>query len=217
MRAVNLLPRDEGRPERPSGLAVALGAVAVAAVTGAVGLAAMAASAKVADREAELAAARATLAAIPRERALTAAEARLVDLRSRRLGALAGALDGRLAWDGVIRQIAAVLPQDVWLSALRGETPDAPAPAPAPATTTAAGGAAAGTTASAPAPASEEGLTLEGFAYTHAAVARLLARLTVVRALDDVRLIRSERAPVPAGGSRVNFQIAAQLRAGGAS
>jgi Tfp pilus assembly protein PilN len=210
MRAVNLLPRDEARRERPNALAVVLAGVAVATVAGGVGLAAMAESAKVSDREAELAAARATLAAIPRERPLTPAESRLVDLRSRRVGALTDALAGRLAWDGVNRQIAAVLPQDVWLSALRGESPEPPAPAPAAGTAPAA-------TPAAPIQAPEDGLTLEGFAYTHTAVARLLARLTVVPALADVHLVRSELAPVPAGRSRVSFQIGAQLRTGGAS
>ena len=99
---------------------------------------------------------------------------------------------------------------DVWLSALNGETPVV-ASATAPAST----GAAPATTPVAT--ADGDGLTLEGFAYTHDAVARLLARLTVVPALDAVRRVRSELAPLPNGTVRVHFQIGAAVRPGSPS
>jgi Tfp pilus assembly protein PilN len=67
------------------------------------------------------------------------------------------------------------------------------------------------TSSSLPAPATE--LTISGYTYSQASVARLLERLAVVPDLTDVQLQNSAGAAV-SGQKVVNFTIVANIRAG---
>jgi hypothetical protein len=67
------------------------------------------------------------------------------------------------------------------------------------------------TAGSLPAPATE--LTIAGYTYSQASVARLLERLAVVPDLTDVQLQNSAGATV-SGQKVVNFTIVANIRAG---
>ena len=60
------------------------------------------------------------------------------------------------------------------------------------------------------------GFSIEGYTYSHDAVARLLTRLAVVPDLQQVQLITSEQAKL---GDRtiIHFKISANVRAPGAS
>ena len=127
MRAVNLLPRQhvEQKRERPN--AVALGA----GIGGAVVLLALVGGFLLANRSVDrqrqaLADARAVLAATPAHHLSAKTQAfrsTLLSQREQRSLALAAALGKRVAWDRILRRVALVLPNDVWLQSLSGTVP----------------------------------------------------------------------------------------------
>ena len=114
--------------------------------------------------------------------------------------AVGAALSERIAWDRILRKLALVLPEDVWLSGLTASRGSA------------AGGSGGGSAASAGGTA----LSLKGYTYSHEAVARFLARLAVVPDLANVQLQKSGRAEI---GDRplVEFGISAEVRPPGAT
>ena len=118
MRAVNLLPRDEGRKRRQPGavsLTAILGAVLVTAVL--CGWFLMASSG-VTDKRGELDARKAELLAIPLPDAPDTSQSTLVAEKDARLEALGKALSGRIAWDRILREVSLVIPDDVWLETM---------------------------------------------------------------------------------------------------
>ena len=131
MRAVNLLPRDEGRARRQPG------AVLLTAVLGSVLLTAvlcgwfMMASSGVSDKQAQLDGAKAELLAIPPPEAPDTSQSTLVAEKDARLTVLGTALGNRIAWDRVLREVSLVLPDDVWLETMSTNGPD-PAAAATP-------------------------------------------------------------------------------------
>jgi len=101
--------------------------------------------------------------------------------RSSRIAALQSALSTRTPVDRVMAQLSYVVPEDVWLSGLTmtipsdvASTPSAPGQAP--------GASSTGAT-----------VVLTGATYSQAAIARFLARLSTLSALDNVRLTESNR------------------------
>ena len=212
MRAINLLPRDDTRRTRtgpPSG-------VVIGAVVGAVVVTAVLAggflleSGKVAEKQRVLTDKQDELNAIPTPPpAATQTEDALVADKTARISALNSALARRVAWDRVLREIALVLPDDVWLDKLTGQAPLSSSvgssAAPAPAATT-------GPTAI----AASNQVSIEGFTYSQAAVARLLTRLAVIPDLVGVQLQRSGRVKQP-GPVVYSFLINANVRQAGAS
>ena len=196
MRAVNLLPADargRGGPsfKLPARRAPLLGAAAALAVLVLLSLAFISARSSVNENRAALELRRAELAAIPLPPPVSTASSGLADERTRRTAALAAALGGRVAWDRILRKVALVLPEDTWLSGLTGTAP-----------------------AATPAEGAPTGVVLNGFTYSHAAVARLLSRLAVVPELADVTLQSSTLTDVE-GRPAVQFGIAANIRPGG--
>ena len=204
MRAVNLLPRQqvEQRRERPNAV------VLVAAIGGAAVVLALVAGTLVANRSVNrqqqaLSSARAVLAVTPSHQLSVQTQAfrqQVLTQREQRSLALASALGKRVAWDRVLRRFALVLPGDVWLTSLTGNVPLDTAPT-----------ATATTTGSLPATATD--LTIQGYTYSQAGVARLLERLAVVPDFKDVQLQNSTTAVV-SGQTVVNFTIVANIRAG---
>lgn len=172
MRAVNLLPRDESRGRRQPG------AVSLTAVLGAVLLTAvlcgwfLMASSGVSDKQGELDGLRAELAAIPPPPPPPPSQSNLVAEKDARLSVLGKALASRIAWDRVLREISLIIPEDVWLEAMNTNGPDPAAAAPLP-------GQVAKTTG---------GFSITGYTYSHDGVARLLARLSVLPHLENVKL-----------------------------
>ena len=196
MRAANLLPSDlRTERRRPPAAAFAVGGfgLLVGALL-AVGF--VSAHAKVDDRQAELAAARAELAAVPQPVDRLPLPDTAKDGRAHALGS---ALSSRVPWDRVLREVSLVLPEDVWLSTL-----------------TARSGAAAPAGAAAPTAGTPQGLTVNGYTYSQEAVARLLTRLALVPDLTNVTLQKSARSEI---GEQpvVSFTIGADLKSGGAS
>jgi Tfp pilus assembly protein PilN len=211
MRAINLLPRDEKRRAGPSiPTPVAITALAgLILVTALLGILIVSAHGKVTTKQGELAQKDAELAAIPvpAQRELQQQDALVTD-KAARVSALNNALARRIAWDRVLREFALVLPDDVWLLNLA-------ATAPTPAATVAADPTSSSSTSSTPTLGGTLGFNIEGYTYSHDAVARLLSRLAVVPDLEHVQLGTSEVSKV---GTRtiIHFKIAAAVRAPGA-
>jgi len=195
VRAVNLLPRDEGRTRRQPG------AVSLTAVLGGVLLTAvlcgwfLMASSGVSERQGELDGLRAELAAIPPPPPPSESHSNLVAEKDARVTVLGKALSTRIAWDRVLREVSLVIPDDVWLEAMNTNGPDPAAAAPAPGQTEVPVG----------------GFNITGYTYSHDGVARLLARLSVIPHLQNVKLGSSV---LDKEGKRptVKFAITANLR-----
>src|SRR3954452_23055894 len=206
MRAVNLLPKDSARrtgPPVPTAVAATVigGLVLVSLM---ISVLLLSAHGKVKSRQLELAQKQAELAAIPvpAQNRLQQQDALVAD-KAARVTALNAALSKRIAWDRVLREFALVLPDDVWLLSL-----SATAPSSATATSTAS------STSSSPALGGQLGFSIEGYTYSHDAVARLLTRLAIVPDLQQVQLVTSEQAKL---GNRtiIHFKISANVRAPG--
>jgi Tfp pilus assembly protein PilN len=194
MRAVNLLPSETKRTREKPSVAVQLALVAPLVVAGLL---------------------QDDLAALPPPPAQRqGGNPALVSERALRIAALSTALQSRLVWDRILRQISAVLPGDVWLTTLSGQGPTPAPPPPPPTTTTTDTTTTTTTTTSAPAPPPPPvggPLSLVGYTYSQEGVARLLSRLAVVPALQDVKLVQSQQSDV-AGQTVVSFTISATVR-----
>lgn len=204
MRAINLLPREDARRGRQKTQWIVLVPVVGAVLlTGVLSFAFLSASGNVKDKQAELATLQDTLHAIPTpDASKVKSQSALASDKQVRVTALSAALSRRVAWDRIFRELSLVLPDDVWLATLSAKAPvssSVPA-APAP--------AAAGTTVAA------TEFTLDGYTYSHPAVARLLSRLSVVPDLVNAQLQQSTLTKV--GPSKaVHFVIVADVRAPG--
>jgi Tfp pilus assembly protein PilN len=206
MRAVNLLPRQSVQQKRAGGpnavvLVAAIGGAAV--VLGLVG-GFLLENRSVDRQRQDLSAARAQLAATPAHHlsAKTSAfRSAVLTQREQRSLALASAIGKRVAWDRILRRFALVLPDDVWLTSLQGNTPLDSAVTTATATTTSV------------LPPTPTALTINGYTYSQASVARLLERLAVLPDLKNVQLQDSHVAPL---GSQnvINFTIVSDIRKG---
>jgi len=165
---------------------------------------------KVKSRELELAQKQAELAAIPvpAQSRLQQQDALVAD-KSARVAALNAALSKRIAWDRVLREFALVLPDDVWLLSLSATAPSSAAATPV-------AGTSSTSSSSTPTLGGQLGFSIEGYTYSHDAVARLLTRLAIVPDLQQVQLISSQQAKL---GNRtiIHFKISANVRAPGAS
>ncbi len=196
MRAVNLLPRDEVKRSFEAKRGVVFGAAGGAAlVTVLLVTMTMSAGGAVGEKQAELDALRAEIAAVPAPTVQDATnDEALVAAKGARIGALSSALTSRVPWDRVLRQVSLLLPEDVWLTNLT---------ASAPTTSTAA-----------PTAAATSGFTLTGSTYSQNGVARFLSRLSVIPDLANVRL-QSSQSTIVSKRELVQFTILADVRAGG--
>lgn len=205
MRAVNLLPKDgQQASSKPQNMPALISTAAVVLVAGLLGIFYFSAKSTAATKEMELQDAQAELAILPSPAEIAAKNApqrTLATEHQARVAALSTAFTHRIAWDRVMRKISLVLPEDVWLQTLVATSPN-------PATGTAP-------------PASAPGqpptlMTMEGYTYSHDAVARLMTRLSVIPDLQNVWLVKSLRAEV---GQRpiVSFTIVADVRRPGAT
>jgi Tfp pilus assembly protein PilN len=206
MRAINLLPRDDvrrGGPQKRQWIVI-VPVVCAVLLSGVLSMLFLNASGKVKDRQAQLSGLQAELAAIPTpDASKVQTQTALATDKQTRVTALNDALSRRVAWDRIFRELSLVLPSDVWLTNLSAKAPVSPSLAGAPP-------APSGTAVAA------TGFTIEGYTYSHAAVARVLGRLGVVPDLVNIQLQQSTLQK--SGGSKiVHFIIAADVRGPGAS
>ena len=205
MRAVNLLPKDDAqRSKKPQNLPALVSSALIVLITGLVGVLYFSAKSEAQAKGMEVRDVKAELALLPTPSDLAAASAGTDQLRAEhvaRVAALSTALTHRVSWDRVLREISLVLPEDVWLKDMSAVSPATPG---ATATPNVVG-------------APPIGFTINGYTYSHDAVARFLTRLAVIPDLQDIWLERSARAEL-GGRSIVTFTIRAAVRsAGGAS
>jgi Tfp pilus assembly protein PilN len=194
MRPANLLPPDlarEGGARLPgAGAMVAVGAGAAVGVLLTGGF--IVEHGKVSKRENELATLQAQLAAIPAPKPSPVhVSPALSAERDARQAALDQALAQRVSWDTVLRELALVLPEDVWLRSLSAKS-----------------GADASTDPAAP--TAPTGMTMSGYTYSQEGVARLLTRLALVPHLTNVSL-QSSSASTIGTRSIVGFTVAADV------
>jgi Tfp pilus assembly protein PilN len=204
VRAVNLLPRDEGRKRTAAEAApIVVGLSLLLVGTVFVAFTLLSASTSVRDKRSALDDAERQLAVLPPLPAgPTPTEAGLASEQRSRVNAVASALSRRVTWDRVLREFATVLPSDVWLTSLAAKSPSSPASA-AP--------------AAPPAPnAAATGFVLNGYTYSQPAVARLLSRLSV---LPDLRNVQLQTSTLSKIGEQdvVQFTILADVAAPGAA
>jgi len=209
MRAVNLLPREQVVQKREARNPVAL----VATIGGAVVLLALVGGFLLANRSVDrqkqaLASARAELAVTPAKKLSAQTQSfrsSVLSQREERSLALASALGERVAWDRILRRMALVMPDDVWLTSLVGTVPLQSSLSTTTATTSA--------TTPSVLPPTATALTLQGYTYSQASVARLLERLQVLPDLKNVQLKQSATTDV-GGQTVVNWSIITDIRKG---
>jgi len=201
MRAVNLLPRDQGQHTiKKESLPVLVGACSGVLVAAVLGAMFMMGSGKVAAQQRKLDDLNRIYRALPPPPAgPSAAQQQLAGEQSARVSALSSALTSRVAWDRIFREFSLVLPDDVWLTTLTAKSPVSPA-------TNASSGSGTG------APSQ---FVITGRTYSHDGVARLLSRLQVVPDLTNVQLMSSALSKV-GRQDVVDFSIAADLKVAGA-
>jgi Tfp pilus assembly protein PilN len=191
MRAVNLLPRDEVPKSFANNRGIVFAAAGgTALITAALCTLMLGAGGSIKDSRANLESLNAQLVSLPAASATAASQdATLGAEKTARTGALSSALAERVAWDGVLRQISQVLPEDVWLASLQSTAATFPV-----------GGE--------PQPA---GVSMVGTTYSQSGVARFLSRLSVVPTLANVTLESS--LTTDAGSQKlVRFTIRAQVK-----
>src|SRR2546423_3690898 len=215
MQAVKLLPRDErrrGGPSIPTAVAItAIGGFTL--MVALLGFLFVSAHGTANQRRLELAQKQEELAAIPvPAQSQVQQQDALVADKQARVTALNAALAKRIAWDRVLREFALVLPDDVWLLNMTAKAPTLATTAPTTSTPSSTGSA----SPAAPALGGQLTFTIEGYTYSHDAVARLLTRLSVIPDLEQVQLVTSEQAKL-ANRKIIHFKIAANVRAPGAS
>lgn len=204
MRAVNLLPRDDQQRSRKRQNVPALVSTGlIVLVTGLLGVMYFSAKSTAEARDYDLQGVQAELATLPSPVELAAENApkqKLTAEHDARVAALSAALAHRVAWDRVLREISLVLPEDVWLKELHADAPNKPGLAPTP--VTAAG-------------QPPQLLSLAGYTYSHAAVARFLTRLALIPDLQNVWLERSQKM-ILAERPVIFFTVKADVRPAGA-
>src|SRR5712691_9588546 len=123
MRAVNLLPREPKRSRKRLTVVAQVAIVSPFVVGSLLAGGYLLASSKANDKKVTLQALQAELSALPAPARLPQTNPELAAQRDQRIAALSSALQGRLAWDRILRQISAVLPGDVWLTTLSAQSP----------------------------------------------------------------------------------------------
>lgn len=192
MRPVNLIPKDERRghlaPLRSGPLAYLLVGALVAALAGAITL--VVTANQIADSKAELVKVEAQTVAAKAKAARLAPYTQFHQLQQQRAETIANLADSRFDWERVMRQLALILPRDVWLTSLTGTATPGVA---------VNGGAGIAMRQSIPGPA----LEMVGCAVGQEGVARFVADLKDIDGVTRVGLQSSE-LPIgegPGGGS----------------
>ena len=211
MHAVNLLPKQlAAAPQRnlqPLALAGAAAVPVIAMVFVAIGYSSAhstvaAERAKFAALQTQIAALGGVTSAAQKPAADTAAVAQLNGLiaeRTARRVELDGVLSQELPWDSMLRDVARILPDDVWLTALSVQSP---------VTFGTASAAAAGSSS----PAAANNLTIAGFGVSAKSIALLLVRLRLLPTLSNVTLGTTTSSTVGAKAV-VQFSVTAAIQA----
>jgi Tfp pilus assembly protein PilN len=209
MRAFDLLPKESEREQTsmsPGVVRIALALVGLLVIVG-LGAGYMLMSGRAKEKQARVDDLRAQLAEVTSQSADEAQDgattAALTGEGLARTAALAEALSTRVAWDRILREFALVVPDDVWLVTLSTDAGASPQGAPL----------------------GQASFSISGYATSHASVAMLISRLSVLPEFASVQLQSSARTGSDAnpaeggtpqqGPPSYNFTIAATLVPGG--
>jgi Tfp pilus assembly protein PilN len=194
MRAVNLIPPEERRgehaPSRTGPLAYIVVGVLVLALLAVTAV--VVTKNKIADRKSEVASLKVQQAEVNAQAVHLQAYADFASLQAERTQTVTSLAQSRFDWDRVLRELALVIPNDVWLTSLDGTVSSE--------VTTGTAGASQSSSASdlrgqIPGPA----LAMTGCAASHTAVAGFL---TAVKEIDGVtRVAISDSSRPTDGGS----------------
>jgi Tfp pilus assembly protein PilN len=189
VRPVNLIPPEDRRGDKAPMRTGSLGY----AVVGALGVALLAVvgvvltSNQVSDREAEKSSLESQVAAAQAAADRSGSFAEFATLQQNREQTVASLAESRFDWERVLRELAIVIPDDVWLTNLDATVSAAAASASA---------STSATTSSSSSGASESvqgpSLHIQGCAAGHEAVARFLAALDDVDGVTRVSVLKSD-------------------------
>lgn len=184
MRPVNLIPPEERRGERaPARTGVApymlLGVLALAvAAVGAVALT----SKQISEREADVVTLEAAEAEAAAQAQALAPYAQFASLSEARHATVTSLAQSRFDWERVLRELALVIPSDIWLTELNGSAAGAAGET--------GGGLATGVTG--------PSLSMTGCGEGHESVAAFLQTLKDIDGVTRVGVLKSEK---PSGGT----------------
>jgi Tfp pilus assembly protein PilN len=216
MKAVNLLP-EKNRPRRPSG-GKGNGGYIVLGILGAVLIGVLVyvlTLNTINDSKSKIKEATAEAARLNEEANSLGAYGDFAKIKSERVQSVMTLAQGRFDYERLVRELAQVLPPDVWLvnaaASAAGDGSSTTTSTPAPAAPPAGGSGASGSTPAAtstPAAPSGPTLQLQGCARDQSQVAVTLVRLRELQGAVDVSLDHSTRgedntgpAAAPAGSS----------------
>jgi Tfp pilus assembly protein PilN len=209
MQAVNLLPAGAARASRwdaaDAGAArrvLVYAASAAGAVIVASGAAFFQAHSTVNDRQATLDGLEQKVA-VAKAEAATAQAARAT--MQARQAAVTSVTSERMTWEQVLRDLAKVLPGNVWLQNLQAQSP----------TPTVSGSTLSSSTTTSTTGTTPTAFVVTGYTSSQKAVARVMDRLSLLTWLSDVSLQQSTRADTGRGGMAVQFTIGANLSSTG--
>jgi Tfp pilus assembly protein PilN len=196
VRPVNLIPPEERRgdkaPTRTGSLAYVVVGVLAAALLGVTAV--VLTNNQVSDRKAEKASLEQQVATAQAKADRLGSFARFASTEQAREQTVASLAQSRFDWERVLRELAIVIPQDVWLTNL---TASVSATAASSGSTSSTGGSGdAGSAENVEGPS----LQIEGCAAGHEAVARFLAALQDVDGVTRVSVLNSD-LPDPSGAA----------------
>jgi Tfp pilus assembly protein PilN len=185
MRAVNLIPAESRRGSGggQSGLMVylLLGALAVVLV-GSLGYAL--ANKSVNDRRTELADVRAKADAAQSRAEALQAYVRFADLRAKRVQTVTQLVQGRFDWAHTLREVSRVIPENSWLTSLKGSTTGGTSPT----------------------------VDITGCTTSQKSVARMMARMRLIDGVQGVALGSSDKSGCGTSEQHPQFQMTLAFR-----
>jgi Tfp pilus assembly protein PilN len=195
MRPVNLIPPEQRRgdraPMRTGPLSYVVVAVLGVALVGVTLL--VLANNQVADRESEKASLQSQVSQAEAEAERLASFAEFASLQEAREETVSSLARSRFDWERVLRELALVIPSDVWLTGLTATaTPDVTLSA-----STSGGSSTAGMATNVEGPS----LQIQGCAAGHEAVARFIAALQDIGGVTRVSVLKSDRPELGGGGA----------------
>jgi Tfp pilus assembly protein PilN len=212
MRPVNLIPPEERRgeraPMRTGALSYVLVAVLAVALLGVIGV--VLTNNQISDRKAEKSGLESELAEAEARATSVSAFANFASLQQAREQTVATLAQSRFDWERVLRELAIVTPEDVWLTHLTATVSPAVQLSDSGSSSSSSSGSGVSGLDSVQGPA----LHMEGCGDGHEAVARFLAALRDIDGVTRVSVLSSGR---PDSSSATESSSAGAAGSGGAS
>jgi Tfp pilus assembly protein PilN len=195
VRPVNLIPPEERRgekaPMRTGSLAYVVVAVLAVALLAVVGV--VLTNNQISDGMSQKSSLEAQVSTAQAEADRMSSFADFASLQQAREQTVTGLAQSRFDWERVLRELAIVIPHDVWLTGMNASvSPDA--------ASTSAGSSASSTSSAGSESVTGPSLHIEGCAAGHEAVARFLAALHDVDGVTRVSVLKSDRPDLASSG-----------------